>query len=167
MLIMAGAVMLSAQETERDYTVYDGHGSAIEDVMMDIILDEDLSEKFWVDIQNVFYRAFGLVDPIRFHKATDWFYEKETVQLVKYQALASVDVNAYFQPQPDDREARKYVMEMRGREYTDPLLIDSIKGYLYQFTIPYGPENLIFIVTEMTFFGETFTGTVPHKVLER
>ena len=167
MLIMAGSFILSAQEQERNYDVYDGHGSEIADVMMDIILDEDLSEKFWVDIQNVVYRAFGFKDAVGFHKANSWFYEKETVELTEYQALTSVDVDAYFHPHPEDREARKLVLEMRGMEFNNPLLIDSIKGYLYQFTIPYGPEVLFFIVTEMTFFGQTYTGTVPYRVLEK
>jgi hypothetical protein len=166
-LILSIAVMVcvTAFYVHADPIVIKADGKSIDDVVADIILDADKYDQKALEIRGAIYPEFGFTKyDGGFMDANPWFEDNAIVIFSQSREMRDQEFFFYFHPDNANREARKYVLSMTGKNYTEPSSLTSIVGVFVVYKIPYGPTLNLFLVKRLVLQGQTYEGTLPVSI---
>ena len=164
MTAVLGAILLTATAVHSQAApkVIKADGREIDDVVADILVDSDQYNNQEIEIRGTIYEKFGFREALTFYEDNSWFEDSKTVMFNQTSQMHDESVCFYFQPA--SRDARKYVLTLRGKYYTAPHQISSIFGTFTAYKIPYGPALNVFLVRRLVVDGQTFEGTLPERI---
>ena len=102
-----------------DEMVINGGWKSQDELVTDILLDWDLYEGKVVQAEEFFYIKLGVWKKYSFYQASQWFLDAS--QLYPSGSTFSLHVNFLFNPDPEDREARRWVLQTTGKNYPSPM----------------------------------------------
>ena len=145
-----------------DLTI-DATGMTQDDVLMEMKLDWNTYEGNLVEINDMLFVELGIKEKFGFYQASQWF--RDAYQLQRTQFMYRQDIDFLFNPASDDREARKWVLEMTVKYYTNPMTTDMVVKPMSH-TLNTGHTLYFLIIKSMTFNNSTYNGTLPDRITQ-
>jgi len=155
---------LFAGYSQEEPIVIQGRNKLIDDVLVDLLVDTDRFHGQRVTFENVTYVEFGFNGrEIAFFECHPWFRQSGTYGFNRSLLMMQSSFTFWFQP--SEPGSKRLALQMAGKYYLAPKLLD-ITGIYYYHQIPYGPQIHLFLVESFSLDGVEYQGTIPSRVTE-
>jgi hypothetical protein len=156
--------VLSFAYSEEAYIVVDGKGAILDNVITDLLLDKAVYNGHRVSLTNIVYPRFGVKSKkVGFYKAAPWFSEAETYLFSRTDLLHDKGFDFYYQPLMSDRDTRKEMLNLDGKNFATPLKM-TINGKFIEHRLTTGLVLYLFLVESFEVNGKKYVGLIPEAI---
>jgi hypothetical protein len=153
--------------------VIDGKGQIVSEAVKEIILNRKEYDGKFITIKNTYYEQFG-ISSITMNTSSDdrWFKDNETYNFdagdrSSYaRAISNVyssnNFYFYFHPSDSDTEARKLMIDMKGRYYNGGMRFATTGIFKISPTGTSLGDYNVFLVTEFSLGDKKYNGILPE-----
>lgn len=149
-------------------TIYQGKGADVSDLAFSIVADSDNYSGDEIVIDNYVFPHLQFRSGIAYFEGNPWFGDPKTAWLDDSSNIFhSNNIDVYFHPQKDDREALKLVVQMKGKYYNGPQVV-KIKAKAYKTKFPHNPqEYIVILIEELNITGVVYKGEIPDTLFKQ